>query len=41
MTTRSSIVLSIIAKNISRITALSFAFFGKIDFSRFTIGKIY
>lgn len=39
-TTRSSIVLSIIAMNISRITALSFAIFWKIDFSRFTIGKI-
>ena len=39
-TTRSSIVLSIIAMNISRITALSFAIFWEIDFSRFTIGKI-
>lgn len=39
-TTRSSIVLSIIAMNISRITALSFAIFWKIDFSRLTIGKI-
>ena len=39
-TTRSSIVLSIIAMNIGRITALSFALFGEIDFSRFKIGKI-
>lgn len=39
-TTRSSIVLSIIAMNISKIAAPSFALFWKIDFSRFKIGKI-
>ena len=38
-TTRSSIVMSIIAMNVDRIAALSFCDFYEIDFSRYKIGR--